>query len=226
MKKLTFAGFLRRDGTRALPMSIRRLIFTTFAAMFLTSCAATLPKETVNLSVLLETQIDALEKAHISLINAYFEEKILQAKAIVYNKMYPEWLDDFFAKDVVKKEWSKAVAGDSAQRMESFKAIVEITQKEYNKLLQSAVEPIGQQRTETLTLIHVEYQKARNMVRTIRENMSSVREVQEARERLTPQEIKDAESALYQHIQNADAIIEKMRDTKTQIETIGTRKGD
>jgi len=202
------------------------LITTAFAAMLLTSCAPTLPKETVNLSVLLETQIDALEKAHISVINAYFEEKKMQAEAIVDNKMYPEWLDDFFAKDVVKKEWGKAVAGDSAQRMESFKAIVEITQKEYNTILRAAVEPIEKQHTETLALINEEYRKARNMVRTIRENMSSVREVQEARERLTPQEIKDAESALYQHIQNADAIIEKMRDTKTQIETIGTRKGD
>jgi hypothetical protein len=198
------------------------LITIAFAAMLLTSCAPTLPKETVNLSVLLETQIDALEKAHINVIDVYFKEKKTQAKAIVDNKMYPEWLDDFFAKDVVKKEWGKAVAEDSAQRMETFKAIVEIVQKEYNTILQSAIEPIEQQHDNSLALIREEYRKARNTARIIRENVSSVREVQEARERLTPQEIKDAENKLYQYIQKADAIVDTMRDTQTQI---GTLKG-
>jgi len=196
-------------------------VTTVFAAMLLASCASTLPKETVKLSVLLEKQIDVLEKSHIGVIDVYFKEKKQQAKAIVDDKMYPEWLNDFFAKDAVKKEWGNAAMGDSAQKMETFKAIVEIAQKEYNTLLQAAVEPLEKQHTESLALIREEYQKARNMARIIRENVSSVRDVQEARERLTPQEIMDAENKLYQYLQKADAIVDTMRDTQ-----IGSRKGD
>jgi len=199
------------------------LIATALAAMLLASCASTLPKETLKLSILLEQEIDVLEKAHISVIDAYFNEKILQAEAIVNNKMYPEWLDDFFAKDAVKKEWGKTLSEDGAQRMESLKAIVEIVQREYNTLRRSATEPLEKQHAESAALIREEYRKARDMARIIRENVSSVRDVKEARDKLTPQEIKDAENKLYQYMQKADAIVDSIRDTQTQI---GSRKGD
>lgn len=199
------------------------LAATAFAATLLASCASTLPKETVRLSVLLEKQIDVLEKTNIGVTDAYFKEKKLQAKALVDNKMYPEWLNDFFAKDAVKKEWGKTVTEDSAQRIESLKAIVEIVQKEYNTLLQSATEPLEKQHAESLALIHEEYQKTRSMARTIVESVSSVHDIQKAREQLFPQKIMDAENALHQYMQEADAVIDAMRDAQSKF---GTRKGD
>jgi hypothetical protein len=189
----------------------------------MTSCAPTLPKETVNLSVLLEQQIDALEKTQISIIDAYFNEKKRQAREIVDNEAYPMWQDDFFAKDEIKKEWRKAIAKDTgAQSMESLSDILGFVHKEYNAILRLATEPLEKQHDETLALIREEYQKARNMIRTIRENISSVRDVQEARERLMPKEIKNAENIFNQYLQEADAIINKARDTQTHI---GTPKG-
>src|SRR5215470_14285551 len=133
-----------------------------FAAMLSASCASRLPKATIEMSILLERQIDALEKSHIGIINLYFAEKKLQAKTIVDNELYPAWSDDFFAKDIVKKAWNEAVEADSAKRMETFKGIVQIVQKEYNELLREATDPLEKLYVETLAVIREEYQKARN----------------------------------------------------------------
>ncbi|MDR0307059.1 MAG: hypothetical protein LBI42_09525 [Chitinispirillales bacterium] len=184
--------------------------------LFLASCASTLPKETVKMSVLLEKQIDVLEKNHIDVINLYFVEKKLQTKTFVDNELYPAWLDDFFGKDVVKKGWNEAVEGDSAKRMETFKGIVKIVQNEYNVLLQTAMAPLDKLHVESLEAIREEYQKARSMNRTIGENISSVHEVQEARNQLIPQKIKDAEDALHQYLQKADDIVDTMRNSQNE----------
>jgi hypothetical protein len=134
-----------------------------FAGILLMSCAPALPKAAVGMSVLLEKQIDALEKSHIKMINLYFEEKKLQAKTIVDNELYPAWLDDFFAKDVVKKGWNEAAEVDSAKRMETFKGFVQIVQKEYNEQLRTATDPLEKLYIESLSVIKEEYQKARVM---------------------------------------------------------------
>ncbi|MDR2728492.1 MAG: hypothetical protein LBB56_05110 [Chitinispirillales bacterium] len=185
-----------------------------FASIFLASCAPALPKAAAEMSVLLEKQIDALEKSHIKMINLYFEEKKLQAKAVVDNELYPAWLDDFFAKDVVKKGWNEAAEADSAKRMETFKGFVQIVQKEYGELLRAAAEPLEKLYAESLSVIKEEYHKARVMNTVIGENISSAQAVLEARSKLIPQNLKNAEDVLNQYLQKADNIINAMQNNQ------------
>jgi hypothetical protein len=180
-----------------------------FVAILLVACA-TLPKATVEMSVLLEKQIDVLEDNHIKMINLYFEEKKLQAKTVVDNELHPAWLESFFAKDAVKKVWNEAINEDNEEkRMNALKRIVQAVQEEYNELLNSKIEPLETLRIECLIVIQEEYQKARRMNRSITENIASVRDIQKARNELLPHSLKNVEDILYRYLQKVDTIIDK-----------------
>jgi hypothetical protein len=180
-------------------------------ATLLTSCA-TLPKAAVEMSVLLEKQIDILENNHISMINNYFEEKKLHAKTIIDKKWYPLFLEDFFKKDVVKEIWDEAIkSDDSEERIEAFKDVVQVVQEKYNETLNSMIEPLEKLRIECLTTVQEEYQKAKWMNRVISENISSVHKVQEARNRLMPQNMKNIEDMMYQYMQKADNVMNEVQ---------------
>lgn len=57
-----------------LKKSVKSIAISLLFVSLFVSCAS-LPRATVDLSMLLEKQISALEQSHIKLINKYFEEK-------------------------------------------------------------------------------------------------------------------------------------------------------
>jgi hypothetical protein len=160
------------------------------------------------MSVLLEKQINVIEKHHIDIVNLYFEEKKSHAKAIIDKEWYPLFLEDFFKNNIVKEIWSEAVKTDSIEkRMEALKDLVQVVQEKYNKTLNSTIEPLEKTRIECLTAIQEEYQKAKSMNRMISENISSVHDVQEVRSKLMPQNIKNIEDVMHLYMQKADNVM-------------------
>ena len=79
---------------------MKRNLIIVFILFAFTSCA-TLPKETVEMSVMLEQQISTLETTTISITDKYFEEQQKKAVDFLDNEWYPYFLNQFFKSDKV-----------------------------------------------------------------------------------------------------------------------------
>ena len=190
-----------------------KYIITLFIAILFTSCA-TLPKATIEMSVLLEKQISVLENNHVDIINLYFEEKKSNAKTTIEKEWYPLFLEEFFKNEIVKEIWDDAVKIDSTEkRMKALKEIVQVIHEKYIEILNSVIEPLEKTHIECLTVIQEEYQKAKQMNRAISENIASVHNLQEARNKLIPIDIKGVENIMYQYMQKADNIMNEVQKT-------------
>ncbi len=190
------------------------ILILSVIALFFCSCA-TLPKATLEMSVLLEKQITALESNHIMIVNKYFEEKKQYAEEIIIEKeWYPAFLNEFFKNEVVKEVWEEAVeTNDVETRMEVLKEIIQVIHEERIEMHDSMIQPLEKMRIECISAIQSEYEKAKQMNRTITENISSVSEVQEMRNNLLPTEIKNIENIMFQYMEKADAILDKVQAT-------------
>jgi prophage DNA circulation protein len=172
-----------------------------------------LPKATVEMSVLLEKQIIALETNHISITNKYFEEKKINAKEIIDKVWYPLFLEEFFKNTTVQEVWEEvSVTSDNEKKMETLKEIVQVIQEKYNVMMDSTLLPLEVSRIECITAIQKEYQKAKQMSRTISENISSVNDVQELRNQFIPVDMGNIEDIMYQYMQKADGILDKVQN--------------
>jgi len=189
------------------------LILLFIGILFFSSCA-TLPKATVEMSVLLEKQIIALENNHTMIINKYFEEKKQYAKEIIDKEWYPVFLDEFFKNEVVKEVWDEAIASNDAEnRMEALKEIIQVIHEKHAEMIDSILLPLEKARLECLAAIQNEYEKAKQMNRTITENISSVQEAQQMRNNLLPTEVTNVENVLFQYMEKADSILDKVQST-------------
>ncbi|MDR2084889.1 MAG: hypothetical protein LBP67_07835 [Bacteroidales bacterium] len=183
-------------------------------AMVLFVSCATLPKATVEMSILLEKQITALESNHIMIVNKYFEDKKQYAEEIIEKEWYPAFLDEFFKNEVVKEVWEEAVESNDAEtRMEALKEIIQVIHEKRTEIMDSMIQPLEKTRIECISAIQSEYEKAKQMNRTITENISSVNEAQEMRNNLLPTEVKNVENIMFQYMEKADTILDKVQTT-------------
>lgn len=189
------------------------ILLVSLTALFFSSCA-TLPKATVEMSVLLERQITVLENNHYLIVNKYFEEKKQYAKEIIDKQWYPVFLDEFFKNEAVKEVWEEAIASSNAEaRVDALKDIVQVVKEQHDAMTNSIIQPLEQARIECLTAIQNEYEKAKLMNQTITKNISSVNDVHEMRMRLLPAEIQNAENIIYQYMEKADSILDKIQNS-------------
>lgn len=143
---------------------------------------ASLPKATVEMSNLLERQIDVLQKNNINIINLYFDEKEQTVLTFLENKWYPTYLDMLFEEEYIKTIWEEAINSlDKKDRMEILKALTQIAQEKYIEQRNILLAPIQQGRKEMQTLVINEYQKAKTMNSSITNNISQIQQIQEER---------------------------------------------
>jgi hypothetical protein len=160
-----------------------KLIFLLLAAI-LSSCA-TLPKATVDTSVLLEQQISALERNHLKMVDLYFDERESQALEFLNNEWYPMFLDNFFKEDAVVELWEETVNSNNiSDRTENVKMLTVVIQENYMEMHDSLFIPIQKMKEEMRIAITEEYRKARTMNAAITNNVASVNDIQEKRKEL------------------------------------------
>lgn len=154
------------------------LLFFIFGIL---GCAS-LPKATVEMSNLLERQIDVLQKNNIDIINLYFDEKEKTILTFLDNKWYPAYLDMLFEEEYVGTIWEEAInSQDKKDRIEILKALTQIAQEKYIAQKNILLVPIQQGRKEMQMLIINEYQKAKTMNSSITNNISQIQQIQEER---------------------------------------------
>jgi hypothetical protein len=147
------------------------------------SCAS-LPRATVDLSMMLDKQITALEQSHIKLIDKYFEEKQYHALSFLDDEWYPKYLENFFNNKDAEEIWNEIIDNtDKKERISDLQMIVTIIQTEYMTMRNSLLLPLETTHRELLTVVKEEYNTARTMNNAVLNNISSMNEIQESRKK-------------------------------------------
>jgi hypothetical protein len=193
------------------------------------SCAS-LPRATVDLSMLLEKQISALEQSHIKLINKYFEEKQYHILSFLDNEWYPKYLENFFNDGDAEDIWNEIINNsDKKERISDLQMVVSIIQTEYMAMRDSLLFPLETTRIELLSAVQEEYNTARTMNNTVLNNIASVNEIQEARKEYLSKlvNVDLVDNTIDTYFEKADKILsdaqkglDQYNETESKIESI------
>lgn len=187
-----------------------KLIYLLLAAV-LSSCAS-LPKATVEMSVLLEQQIEGLEKNHLKMVNLYFDERENLALEFLNDEWYPMFLDNFFKEDAVIELWEETVnSKNMLDRTENVKMLTVVIQENYMVMRDSLFIPIQKMKEEMRIAITEEYNKAQTMNAAITNNIANVNDIQEKRKELLSNFIdyESLENKLNEGLNQLDNILDQ-----------------
>lgn len=160
---------------------MKKTVCILFIVAIFCSCA-TLPKETVEMSLMLDQQLTALQESHLDIAELYCLEKEKEAISLLDNEWYPAYLNKLFDTEYVSEVWQDIVnSQNKSERMAMIKAITQISQEDYKVEKDNLMRPIIESRAELRKVILSEYQKAKDMNLTITNNIASVNDVQEVR---------------------------------------------
>lgn len=212
-----------------LKKSIKSVIFSLLLVSLLVSCGS-LPRATVDLSMLLEKQIFALEQSHIKLINKHFEEKQYHALSFLDNEWYPKYLENFFNDGDAEDIWNEIINNsDKKERMSDLQMVVSIIQTEYMAMRDSLLLSLETTRIELLSAVQEEYNTARTMNNAVLNNIASVNEIQEARKEYLSKlvNVDLVENTIDIYLEKADKILsdaqkrlDKYNEAESKIESI------
>lgn len=209
--------------------SVKSIAISLLFVSLFVSCAS-LPRATVDLSMLLEKQISALEQSHIKLINKYFEEKQYHILSFLDNEWYPKYLENFFNDGDAEDIWNEIINNsDKKERISDLQMVVSIIQTEYMAMRDSLLFPLETTRIELLSAVQEEYNTARTMNNTVLNNIASVNEIQEARKEYLSKlvNVDLVDNTIDTYFEKADKILsdaqkglDQYNETESKIESI------
>ncbi len=147
---------------------------------------ATVPKATVEMSVLLEQQIESLKEGNRLLINSVFDAKEQNMIDYLDNALFPTYLTELFANEQIQLIWNEMVESNEVNdRIEVMTWLNTNIQEVYRVQKDSLLAPIATERDAILTAFDNEYSKALQMNSSITRNISSINELNEVYSELT-----------------------------------------
>lgn len=174
----------------------------------LSSCAS-IPRETVEMSVLLGRQIEALEQGHTAMVEAFYKEKEATATKWLKEQWYRNYLNDLFAMPSTIEFWNEAITEELPQRMESLKNLTDLIQEDYMQQRDSLLNPLKSEKEKLLGIIHTHYNTAREMNDVITKNIDSANALEEKRKQLLSRFVNTdkIDMQINQSLQRADSIL-------------------
>ena len=150
-----------------------------FSSLVLFSSCVSIPKQTAEMSVLLEQQLDALKQANNSIIENVYKEKEKNITDYVDNVWFPQYLEEYFQKPIIQEAWNEAVNTDSLEyRLELIQTLTQICMEEYKTYKESLLSPIYAEKDTILRNFNEQYDLALKMNSIITRNVKSASDLQ------------------------------------------------
>lgn len=154
-------------------------IIPIFITLLLLGCAS-IPRSTVDLSVKLDEQLQALKIANESMINIIFTEKEEAMITYINDVAFPEYLKKLFKDPNIDTIWQEMLASDDMlYRYETTIWLNKNIHKKYLETKESLLEPIQEERKLVMTKFKEEFESAIKMNNTITRNISSAKDIDE-----------------------------------------------
>jgi len=193
---------------------MRKIVCILLIVAGFSSCAS-LPKEAVEMTLLLDKQLDALQQSHLDMVELYCSEREKRAISFLDNEWYPSYLNNLFENESVQDLWQQVInSEDKQERMSMLKLLTQVSQEDYNAQKVILREPITESRAELRKVILFEYQKAKEMNLTVTNNIASVHDVQEIRKNYLSKavDVDNIEYRLEQSIHKIDSVFNKTQN--------------
>ena len=152
-------------------------------AVFLSGCAS-IPPEAPELSVELGNRISAIEDAHITLLNRFFDQKRSDVDEFIEEEWVPVFAEEFFSNPAIADAWDTVVReNDPAERLKLLVLLGPALQGKINSKRVELIKPLDDLERRIEKTIRAEYNQARAMNNSITSFLLSASEVAENRNR-------------------------------------------
>ena len=194
-------------------------LLLTVVIVGLSSCAS-IPQATVDMSMMLGQQIEALEQGHIATINAYYKGKEQSAILFLDEVWYNRYLTDLFAKPGTTEFWNEVLVEELPKRIESLKNLTDLIQKDYMEERALLLMPLEEGKKELLGIVREHYAIAREMNGLITENVNSAHKVGEKYKQLLSKftDRDKIEQQMNKYLLQADSILNVARVSLEKID--------
>ncbi len=148
------------------------------------SACATIPKESADLSIELGKRISAIETAHLTLLNKYFDEKRNRIDEFVEKEWVPEFAAQFFSNQQIAKMWEQIVrSGNTADRLEFIVTLGPKLQAKINSKRLDLIKPLDDAERMVKQQLRDNYNQARAINNSVTSFLVSAVKVKENQNR-------------------------------------------
>jgi hypothetical protein len=152
--------------------------------LFGLNACATIPQESVDLSIELGKRISAIETSHIALVDSYFDVKRDRVDRYVTEKWVPEFAEQVFSNKQIAAVWDKVVrSGNKAERLEFIVTLGPKLQAKINKKRLELVKPLDDAERLIKRELNTNYEQARSINNSVTSFLVSSSKVADNRNR-------------------------------------------
>lgn len=184
----------------------RKFFYIVAMVILLTGCAS-IPKASVDMSILLEQRLYDLRQANQSLINSVFDVKEQNVIAYIDNKLFLEFLDGLFKDSSIQNTWDEMVASkDYKERLRVIVWLNKNIQKKYKEIKDSLLAPLVEERKHVLKLFNDEFDAVIRMNSAITRNIASVNAIQDSYKNLASKfiDVNKLDSMVFDSLKTVD----------------------
>lgn len=144
------------------------------------SACATIPKESADLSIELGKRISAIEAAHMTLADKYFNEKRNRIDEFVEKEWVPEFAAQFFSNQQIANMWEQIVrSGNTADRLEFIVTLGPKLQAKINSKRLDLIKPLDDAERMIKQQLRDNYNQARAINNSVTSFLVSAVKVKE-----------------------------------------------
>jgi hypothetical protein len=194
----------------------RKFIIVGLMLISMTACAS-IPKESVDLSIELGKRISAIEASHMTLVDSYFDVRRERVDKYVTEEWVPEFAEQVFSNKQIAVVWDKVVsAGNKAQRLEFIVELGPKLQTKINKKRLELVKPLDDAERMIKSELRTNYDQARSINNSVTSFLMSSAKVAENRNRyLEMLGVKDEKVS--EVLTKVDSVVETLVDKSEKL---------
>ena len=178
-------------------------------ALILMSCAS-IPKHAPELSEELGKEINILEKSHLNLLHAYFEEKRAKVDEFIETSWLTQYATNFFSEPDIQDAWNEIVASDDKkERLDFVLAVAPELQAEINEKRKELITPLNDLEEAIEAALRDQYNYTRSINSSLTSFLSSAAKVQENQQRYLDM-LKITDDKIGRAIDRTDEITEDL----------------
>ncbi|MEN8193335.1 MAG: hypothetical protein ABFS12_11005 [Bacteroidota bacterium] len=180
------------------------------AVTFFLQCCASVPRETVDLSIELGNQISYIEDSHIALLNKYFTEKRNQIDLFIMNEWTPLFAKNFFSSPEIENAWDEVISSnDMNERLDFIVTIGPVLQRKINSKRHELIKPLEDLEKTIERKIRQAYNRAYAVNNSLTSFLVSASELTENRDRYINM-LGISDSEITNAINSADSAVDEL----------------
>jgi len=157
--------------------------FLFLFCLVLASCT-TIPQQAPQLSEELGNKINSLEKSHLTLLHAYFDQKRAEVDRFIDDVWVPEFAGNFFSNAQIQEAWDHIVQSkDTKERLDFLLAATPPLQAQITEKRQELIKPLDDLEHQVEAAVREEFNLARSANNTITSFLATTAKIDENRQR-------------------------------------------